>query len=87
MHVVFTGRAQGVGFRCTVYRLAEGFAVQGFVRNALDGTVELVAEGTEQELIKFLHSIRESWPGHNIVHELLAWEQATGEYDKFRISY
>jgi len=87
LHAVFAGRVQGVGFRYTTCRLAQEFSVRGFIRNALNGTVELVAEGTEQELMDFLRSIRESWPGRNIVHEQLTWKQATGEYDGFGVSY
>ena len=42
--VRYSGQVQGVGFRYTAQRLAEGYAVSGYVRNLPEGDVELVAE-------------------------------------------
>lgn len=57
MTVFFSGRVQGVGFRHTTNRISNDFDVNGFVRNLWDGTVELVAEGFEKELVEFLYAI------------------------------
>jgi acylphosphatase len=56
--VYYSGRVQGVGFRFTAQRLAEDFAVNGFVRNLPDGRVELVAEGEVATVVAFLTAIR-----------------------------
>ncbi|MDH3981447.1 MAG: acylphosphatase [Kiritimatiellaceae bacterium] len=87
MHVIFSGRVQGVGFRYTVCRMAKPFKVTGFVRNLWDGDVELVAEGTEQELVDLLNAIRGSELARNIVENRVSWKQGTGEFDQFGISY
>jgi acylphosphatase len=55
--VVFSGRVQGVGFRFISRRLAQRFAIAGFVRNLDDGRVELVAEGERDEVDSFLAAI------------------------------
>ncbi len=57
--VVYHGRVQGVGFRATVHGIAARFAVTGYVRNLPDRTVELVADGDEEEIDAFLESVRE----------------------------
>ena len=54
LHAYFSGRVQGVGFRFTTIHIAHGHRVVGFVRNLSDGRVELLAEGTKDELEKFL---------------------------------
>jgi acylphosphatase len=50
----FSGRVQGVGFRYTTRSIAAGFAVAGFVRNLPDGRVQLVIEGEDAEMNRFL---------------------------------
>jgi acylphosphatase len=55
--VVYHGRVQGVGFRATTCAIASRFSVTGYVRNLPDGTVELVAEGTENEVEQFLAAV------------------------------
>jgi acylphosphatase len=55
--VLFAGTVQGVGFRYTTRGIAQGFSVAGFVRNLPDGQVELVAEGTAEEVERFLDAV------------------------------
>ena len=87
MQALFSGRVQGVGFRFTVCRVALSFKVTGVVRNLMDGNVEVVAEGFEQELVGFLNAIRDSAVGRYIAREQLRWDPATGTYNRFGISY
>jgi acylphosphatase len=47
---VVRGRVQGVGFRWFVQREAEALGLAGWVRNNIDGAVEVLASGSEQQL-------------------------------------
>ena len=85
MQVVFSGRVQGVGFPYTVLHASESFELTGFVRNLMDGNVEVVAEGFEQELSDFLINIRSSHVGRYVSQEQVRWFPATAEFDSFRI--
>ena len=87
VHVHFTGRVQGVGFRYTVYHLASPLRVAGYVRNLVNGDVELVAEGTKQELLGLLDQIRDSQVGRFIMRESVNWSSPTNTFETFRISY
>lgn len=62
--VLYCGRVQGVGFRFTVREIASQFPVTGYVQNLPDGTVELVAQGTGNELEAFLQAIAERFRGN-----------------------
>jgi len=44
------GRVQGVGFRWFVEREAHMLKIAGWVRNKSDGTVEVLAQGTRDQL-------------------------------------
>jgi len=44
------GRVQGVGFRWWVWRQATRLGLQGLARNLRDGSVEVIAEGSDSSL-------------------------------------
>ena len=80
--VLYEGWVQGVGFRFTVCRIADGYNVTGHVRNLSDGRVHLVAEGTPAELDRFLTEIQTAMAGHiRDVH--VQNRPATGEFRGF----
>jgi acylphosphatase len=86
LHVFYSGRVQGVGFRYTAKNVATGFEVTGSVRNLPDGRVELVAEGLKDELESFHEAIRESGLGSLIAREEVTWGEAKNEFRGFEIS-
>ena len=85
LQVFYSGRVQGVGFRYSVKSLVMGFEVTGFVRNLDDGRVELMAEGTRNELEEFQTAIRNSGVGRFIRGEQVSWKEAAGEFRGFEI--
>jgi len=85
MQVLYSGEVQGVGFRYTVKSVATGFEVTGSVRNLPGGGVELIAEGTKNELDAFRQAIRESGLDHFISQEDVSWQEARSEFHGFEI--
>lgn len=53
------GRVQGVGFRWFVRKAASELGLRGTVRNAPEGHVEVVAEGTGEALETLERALRE----------------------------
>lgn len=86
LQVWYSGHVQGVGFRYTVKNLALGFEVTGTIRNLRDGRVELLAEGTKDELKSFQQAIRDSGLGPLITHEEVTWTQPRNEFRGFAIA-
>ena len=84
--VIYSGHVQGVGFRYTAQGVARHFDVTGFVRNLDDGRVELVAEGSGQELDAFFAEIS-SRMGHYIRDAKLRSGPSGGEFVDFRIRF
>jgi len=52
------GRVQGVGFRYFVADEAQKLGVAGWVRNNLNGTVEVLASGNRQQLTRLHEALR-----------------------------
>lgn len=58
VHMVVQGIVQGVGFRCHVVQWASLYRINGWVRNNWDGTVEIDAQGEDEDLKLFTESVR-----------------------------
>ncbi|MGP1909596.1 acylphosphatase [Metabacillus sp. JX24] len=58
IHLIVHGHIQGVGFRYFAQTTAQSKKVTGWVKNQEDGTVEAVAQGTENQLQSFVHTLR-----------------------------
>lgn len=65
------GDVQGVGFRYFTWQQANKIGVTGFVRNLADGSVEVVAAGTEAK-IQALHSWLQHGPRTATVQQVFA---------------
>lgn len=85
--VRYEGRVQGIGFRYTAVSLAQNFDVAGWVKNEFDGSVSLVAEGAEDQLMELLSAIRRSNLGRYITNERINRSAATGEFTSFSVRH
>lgn len=85
-HVYFEGRVQGVGFRFTTRHMAQKFQVTGFVRNLPDGRVEVVVEGTAEEVEAFVGAVQKEMTRY-IFDTKITTEPATGEFGEFGVKF
>lgn len=63
---IIRGRVQGVGFRWFVDREARQLGLHGWVRNNLDGSVEVLAAGTEAQIEALRARLREGSRGSRV---------------------
>jgi acylphosphatase len=85
IHLRITGRVQGVCYRAYAADKAQALGLTGTVRNRTDGTVELVAEGDEQELATLLDWCWQGSPFAQVAAIDARWSDATGEHTAFRV--
>lgn len=83
---IYHGRVQGVGFRYTTVSIARSFPVTGYVKNLPDGTVELVAEGDENSVVRFLQEV-EAYFQQNIRDVESEDLSPRGEFSQFEVRY
>ena len=86
IHVYFSGRVQGVGFRFTVSDIARDLNVVGWVKNLGDGRVETAAEAEEKVLEDFLARINQYFFRY-IQDTDIQWLEATGKFRDFEIRF
>lgn len=58
IHIKITGRVQGVGFRAWACRRANVLNLSGWVRNRINGQVEIMADGPDTVIETFLADCR-----------------------------
>jgi len=87
IHVIYSGRVQGVGFRYTARSIASGLGLGGWARNLRDGNVEVVCEGEERKLKTFLGNMAKEFPSQYIKNIDVNWERSTGELNGFEIRF
>jgi len=83
---LLSGEVQGVGFRWYVRAIARERHLPGWVRNNPDGTVEIVVEGSPEEITGFIGAIRAGSLGRNVGDIQQTEESVVGE-SSFDIRY
>jgi len=87
VHLKVYGLVQGVGFRWFTERKAKEIGVNGWVKNLWDGSVEIVAEGDEEDLKVFIEEIKKGPPLSRVDKIEERWEDYRGEFDGFEIRF
>lgn len=64
--VIVTGTVQGVGFRWTARRVADGLGIAGFAFNRADGAVETEIEGEPSAVERMLTWLGDGPPGARV---------------------
>ena len=87
IHVVVSGRVQGVFFRYFTKENAEKLGLCGWVKNTRDGKVELVAEGEKDNLETLIGKLKEGPPMSKVKDLEIEWGDFTGGFDEFKVVY
>ncbi len=87
VHVFYSGRVHGVGFRMAAENPPRRFSVVGWVKNLRGGQVELVAEGEESVLEEFLQALQTGPMKKFISRAELTWGNASDAFTEFEIRY
>lgn len=82
---IVDGVVQGVGFRMFVHRVARELGLVGYVRNANDARVEVVAEGPRPAIEKLIDLVERGPSMAQVIEIDLEWGTPTGEFTDFTI--
>jgi len=84
LHIFYSGQVQGVGFRYTARTIASNLGLVGWVRNLMDDRVEVVCEGEERKIKRFLDDIATDF---HIKDVQISWQEPTQEFKDFNIRF
>jgi acylphosphatase len=87
VHLIVSGIVQGVWFRESTRLKAEELMIKGWVKNRPDRTVEIVAEGMEPNLKKFVEWCHEGPPKAVVNSVAETAQDYRGEFDSFNIVF
>ncbi|MBS7632637.1 acylphosphatase [Candidatus Bathyarchaeota archaeon] len=87
IHMLVSGRVQGVFYRSEACKEARKLGVTGWIRNLPDGRVEAVFEGEKENVKMFLAFCRRGPEGARVDRVEIKNEAYTGEFKSFEIRY
>ena len=79
------GSVQGVGFRWFVHHAADALGLTGWVANAADGSVRVVAEGSQESVDALVDRLRAGPPGASVRDVHVDRLAPSGEFASFSI--
>lgn len=87
LEAVVHGMVQGVGFRWYARQMGRQLNLTGYVRNRHDGTVEVVAQGSEQALREFLSYLEAGPPAAVVQGVDVKWLPGGGSLYGFEVRF
>ena len=86
VHLIVSGRVQGVFFRANVRNKAIGLGLKGYAKNMSDGNVEIVAQGNEEKIKELIDFIKKG-PGIAKVTDLKIKHKEPENFKNFEIMH
>ena len=86
LHLYYSGKVQGIGFRYAVADIARQQNICGWVKNLDDSRVEIVSEAEEDTLNNFIKQVSEHFSRY-ISDVSIEWLSASGEFHDFQIVF
>ncbi len=85
LHLLISGRVQGVGFRFGAAKVARDLGLRGWVRNLPDGRVEIMAEGERAKLQALRDWTAQGPPLAKVTEVREEWLEFKGKFSRFEV--
>jgi acylphosphatase len=84
VHLIIKGKVQGVFFRATAKNVADELGIKGWVKNTVEGDVEAMASGSQEQLGKFIAWCHKG-PDRAAVTDVIVLEKEEQPFETFKI--
>ena len=85
LHVLISGRVQGVWYRASTKKKAKELGLTGWVKNTVDGNVEAIFEGDESTVHKMITWCRVGPPLAQVADVKILQKRVGGEFTGFAV--
>lgn len=82
-HIYVSGIVQGVFFRAHTTMAARSLGLSGWVKNLIDGRVEIVAEGARQRIGRLISWCQKGPPAAEVEGVEVMYEKPLGDMTEF----
>jgi len=87
-YIRVSGVVQGVSFRYFTQKTARELGLSGWVRNRLDGDVEMEAEGERGMIEELVRALRVGPPAAHVRNVQVSWLKESGnDHDGFQVTF
>ena len=87
IHAFVSGMVQGVFFRSETRRIAKNLGVKGWVKNLLDGRVEVLAEGEKDKIDDLIDFLSQGPAAARVDKVDIERQNYKDEFEDFTIKY
>jgi len=84
VHLIIRGKVQGVFYRATAKEVADEMELTGWVKNTIEGNVEMVVTGSSGQLQKFIQWCKMG-PANAIVTDVVVNDIKEESFQSFQI--
>ncbi|MBC8456347.1 acylphosphatase [bacterium] len=86
VHLIVSGKVHGVWFRWDTRQWATKFEITGWVKNLLNGNVEIMATSDNSKMLsEFIEQVEIGSPASLVDHVEINWLGEVIEFDSFTI--
>ncbi len=85
VHLIISGRVQGVFYRASCQDVAVKYGLNGWVKNLPDGKVEVLVQGEKDKIEKLIEWCKKGPPNADVSGVEVQWEEVTEVFNGFGI--
>ncbi len=85
--IIVSGVVQGVYYRHSTKVKADELGLTGYVRNLIDGSVEVVAEGEEENVERLIEWCKQGPRGARVDHIDVEWDEPSSGFEDYSVRY
>jgi acylphosphatase len=85
VHLIISGRVQGIFYRATCQEVAHGYGLKGYVRNLPTGQVEVLAQGEKEKIEKLIGWCKKGPSDAIVTDVMIEWQETSDELSSFGI--